>query len=110
MKRASRVRRWLYIVITLVVLFTLVGFFVVPPIARSQLEKRLSAKLGRSVTLEKLRLNPYALSLTLENFAILEQDNATPFLGWRRLFVNLDGWNSIWREWTASEIALDGFH
>ena len=110
MKRASRVRRrrWISIVVILVVLFTLVGFFVIPPIARSQLETRLSAQLGRRVTVEKVRLNPYTMAVTLENFAILEADNTTKFLGWRRLFVNADPWSS-WKEWVVSEIALDGF-
>src|SRR5687768_7572576 len=108
MKRPSRVRRWITIGAILLILFTLVGFFVVPPIVRSQLEKRLSAQLGRRVTVEKVRLNPYTMAMTLEKFAILETDNTTKFLGWRRLLVNADPWSS-WKEWVVSEIALDGF-
>src|SRR5215212_6258466 len=109
MKRASRVRRWLYLAGCLLLLFTLVGFFIVPPIAKSQLEKRLSAALGRRVTIDKVKLNPYALSVTLEKFAILEANSTAPFLGWRRLYVNVDAWSSLWREWVVSEIALEGF-
>ncbi|MGH7946559.1 MAG: DUF748 domain-containing protein, partial [Opitutaceae bacterium] len=92
----------------LVALYTVVGFFVVPPIARSQLEKRLSAELGRRVTVEKVRLNPYAMSVTLEKLAVLEADNTTPFVAWRRLFVNADPCSS-WKEWVVKEIELDGF-
>src|SRR5690348_4511869 len=99
MKRASRVRRWLYVTVILVFLFTIGGFFVIPPIAKSQLQKRLSAELGRQVTVEKIRVNPYALSVTLEKFAILEKDNPGTFVGWRRLYVNVDGLASLWREW-----------
>lgn len=110
MKRASRarIRRWVTFGIIAFIVYTVVGFFVIPPIARSQLEKRLSAQLGRRVTVEKVRLNPFVSSVTLEKFAILEQDNAAPFLGWRRLYVNADPLSS-WKEWVVSEIMLEDF-
>ena len=73
----------------------------VPPIARSQLQKRLSAQLGRRVTVEKIKLNPFVASVTLEKFSILEADNATPFLGWQKLYVNADPLSS-WKEWVVT--------
>ena len=110
MKRATRarVRRWFTVAAIVLILYTVVGFFVVPPIARAQLQKRLSAELGRRVSVEKVRVNPFALSVTLEKFSILESDNTAPFLGWRRLYVNVDPFSS-WKEWVVSEINLDGF-
>jgi hypothetical protein len=108
MKRRSRVRRRISVVATLVILFTLIGFFVVPPIARSQLEKRLSAQLGRQVKVERLKMNPYSASVTLENFSILEADKTTPFVGWRRVYVNADPLLS-WKEWVVKEIVVEGF-
>lgn len=93
----------------LVGLFTVVGFFVLPPIVKSQLEQRLSAELGRRVTVEKVRVNPYALSLALENFAIRERDGTTTFLAWRRLYVNFDALSSLAGEWVLSDVTLDGF-
>lgn len=109
MKIAPRFRRWLLIAGALLLLFTVTGFFILPPILKSQIEKRLSAELGRRVTVEKVRLNPYALSLTLENFAISEKDGSASFVGWRRLYVNVEALASLWREWAVHEIALDGF-
>lgn len=91
------------------VLFTVVGFLVLPPVVKSQLEKRLSAELGRRVTVGKVRMNPYVLSLTLENFAMQEADGTTLFLGWRRLHVNFDAWSSLRGEWVLGEILLDDF-
>lgn len=107
MKSSTRKRLW--IAAALVVLYTIVGFFVLPPIVRSQLEKRASAELGRRVTVERVRLNPYALSLTLEGLTVFEPDGKTRFVGWRRLYVNFGAIGSIWGEWVLSEIALDGF-
>ncbi len=109
MKSKSRLLRRLTIIAALAVLFTLLGFFALPPLVKSQLEQRLSATLGRRVTVEKVRLNPYALTLTLENFAIREADGTSPFLGWRRLYVNFEALASIWDSWVLGEIALDGF-
>ena len=109
MKPASKLRRRLLIVVGLIALYTVIGFFLAPVIVKSQLEKRLSAELGRNVTVEKVRTNPYAISLTLENFAIRERDGTSKFVDWRRLYVNVDVWHSIWSAWSLSEIDLDGF-
>lgn len=109
MKPASKLRRRLLIFAGVIAFYTLAGFFLAPVILKSQLEKRLSAELGRRVTVEKVRLNPYAISVTLENFAIQEQDGTSRFLGWRRLYVNADVWTSIWSAWSVTELDLDGF-
>jgi hypothetical protein len=95
--------------IGLVALYTVTGFFILPPIVRSLAEKRLTAELGRRVTIEKLRLNPYTLSVTVENFAVREQDGTTLFVGWKRLYANFGAWASIRREWVLSEVNLEGF-
>lgn len=64
------------------------GFFVVPPIARSVAAKQLSELLGREVKIAKIRLNPFALSLAVEGFEILEADRSKTFVGFSRLYVN----------------------
>ena len=109
MKPASALRSRLLILTALVALFTITGFFILPPIIKSQLEKRLSATLGRRVTVEKIRLNPYTLTLTLENFAIQDQAGAATFVGWKKLHVDFDALGSLRGEWLLSEIALHGF-
>lgn len=109
MKITRSVRRGGLIALTLIALFTIAGFFILPPIVKTQLEKRLSAELGRRVTVGRIRLNPYALSVTVENFAIQERDGKALFLGWRRLYVNADALSSLRGEWVVSEIGLDGF-
>jgi hypothetical protein len=107
---SPRRRRWPWILGTLFVLFTVTGFFVAPPIIKSQLEKRASEALGRTVTVGKVRVNPYAMSLTLEDFDIRLRDNRGSFLGWKRLYVNFDPLASVLGTWTFGAIELDGFH
>ncbi len=108
--KAPRPRTWLIVAGVVLVVFTVVGFFVLPPIVKSQAEQRLSKELGRSVTLGKVKINPYALSVTVENFDIREKDGSSSFLGWDRLYVNFDALSSLTGDWVLSEVDLDGFH
>jgi hypothetical protein len=78
---SPRGRRALWITATLLVLFTVTGFFILPPILKTQLVKRLSAEPGRPVTIGKVRLNPYALSVTLENLEVGKRDATGSFCG-----------------------------
>ncbi|HZZ20778.1 MAG TPA: DUF748 domain-containing protein, partial [Opitutaceae bacterium] len=93
-----------------VILFGLVGFLVLPPIIKGQLEKRLTAELGRTVTVGKVRVNPFALSLTLDDLDIAQKDGPGTLVGWKRLYVRFDALLSIAGEWVIGDIELDGFH
>ena len=106
----SRVRRNLKIAAVIIAVFTITGFFIVPPIVKSQLEKRASAVLGRTVTVGKVRFNPYTLALTLENFDVRLKEGNGSFLGWNRLYVNFDALASLTGDWVIGEVELDGFH
>jgi len=102
-----RRRRWLKFscVVAGLILF---GFFGLPPIIRAQAIKHLSAALHREVSIDKIRLNPLALSITIEGLAIKDRD-AGPFTGWKRLYVNFDSFSLFTGEWRFQEITLDGF-
>jgi len=105
-----RLRRNLRITATVIVLYTVAGFFIAPPVIKSQMQKRLSTMLGRTVTVEKVRFNPYTLSLTLENFDIRTKSGDASFVGWARLYANFGAMASLTGDWVLSEIELDGFH
>lgn len=96
---------------TIVVLvFGIVGFFVLPPIVKAQLEKQMTAQLGRTVTVGKVHINPFALSLTLDDLDVREKDGSGSFVGWKRLYVRFDALLSIAGEWVIGDVELDGFH
>lgn len=109
MRPSSRLRRWLLVTSIALVIFALVGFFALPPIVRAQLEKRASAELGRTVTVERVRLNPFALSLTLEKFAVREKEGPATFIRWDRLYVNFEAFASFTGDWVLGAVELDGF-
>ena len=108
-KRRSRTRRrrW-FIAGGVVAGLLLFGFVGLPPIIRSQAIKHLSAALHREVAIEKIRLNPLTLSVTIEGLDIKDRDGGA-FTKWKRLYVNFDSFSLFTGEWRFQEIALDGF-
>ena len=68
-------------------LYTLVGFILFPWVLHRELEKRLSATLHREVTIQKVRANPFSLSVTISGFLVKDRDGS-PFISWERLFVD----------------------
>jgi len=89
-----------------VALFALVGFLVAPPIVRRVAEKQLGQLLGRRVSIARVRINPFALSVTVEGFEVYEPDRTTPFLGFGRLYVNAQLASVYRRAPVIKEIAL----
>jgi len=73
----------------IVVFIAVTGFLVAPPIVRWQAEKRLSAELDRAVTIEKVSINPFALSATLAGLRVKERDGSVDVLGFDSLYARL---------------------
>jgi uncharacterized protein involved in outer membrane biogenesis len=94
--RTPRARKILWWVLGLLVFFALVGFLVLPPIVKSQLEQELSKALHRTVTVEAVRMNPFAPSVTVRGFAARERSGDALFVTFEELYVNA-AWTSIFR-------------
>ncbi len=86
-------------------LYTIIGFFVLPAIIKSQLLKRLPPIVLRPVSIEQVRVNPYALSLTLRGFAIKET-NGDNFISFDELYVNFQLSSIFRRKFTFAEISV----
>ena len=99
-----RFRKLVYWAVGLVLVYTIVGFFVLPPIIRSVAEKRLSQELGRAVTIEKVKINPYALSTTIRGLLIKDKDGE-PFLSWDEVYVNFEAISFFGHPWVFKEIS-----
>jgi len=69
--------------------FTLVGFFVLPPILKSILTKKLSENLHRPVTISQIKINPYALSIAVRGLTIKEKDSSETFVSFDEFFLDL---------------------
>jgi outer membrane protein OmpA-like peptidoglycan-associated protein len=85
---AFSVIKWLGLfVIGLFLAYVIVGFWVVPPLLKPKLENELSRQIGRNVSIGDIRLNPLALSSTI-NKLIVYEINGEPFAGFEELFID----------------------
>jgi uncharacterized protein involved in outer membrane biogenesis len=71
-----------------VVVFAIVGFLALPLVVRPALERNLSAALDRKVTIERLKINPFALSATLSGISVGERGEGPPMLTVPELYAN----------------------
>ncbi|NPU83708.1 MAG: DUF748 domain-containing protein [Syntrophaceae bacterium] len=73
----------------LFVILMVSSYFLVPPILKSVLVKKLSESLHREVTLERIHFNPFTLALSVQGFGIRERGGTESFVSFQELFVNL---------------------
>jgi len=72
----------------LLALYAILGFLVAPPIVRSQLERALTEELGRMVTIERVRINPFAFSASVHGFRVKERDGGADAIAFEDLYAN----------------------
>ena len=94
-KLRPRLKKILIGLVIFFVVFTLVGFFVIPPILKSILIKKLSENLHREVAITQIKVNPYTLSLTVRGFQVKDRGSSETFLSFDELFVNLQSFSVL---------------
>jgi hypothetical protein len=101
-----RLRLWLAIGAALVLLYTAIGFWLVPAVARDQLTQWATAELGgRQASVEALRFNPYTLRLEAEQLRLAEADGA-PLVAVGQLVVEMQWRSIVRRAWSFAEIRI----
>ncbi len=93
-------------VVALFIFFTIAGFFAVPPLLKHLLIKNLSTELNRDVSIIKIKVNPYDLTITVSGFAVKEKGTAEVFLSFEELFANVQAISIFKRAIVVSEIRL----
>ena len=78
-----------------VALIALVGFLVLPPVVRWQIEKQASKALHRKTTVASVRINPFTLSISVRGLAIADRETGGPFVSFGELFVDAQSL-SVW--------------
>lgn len=89
----------------LLLLYTLLGFMVLPPVIRVVAVKQLSKQLDRDVSIRQVRLNPFALSTTIRGLLIKDK-NGEPFISWDEVYVNLQLSSFFSHPWVFKEIRV----
>ncbi|MEJ0008751.1 MAG: hypothetical protein WDM77_20915 [Steroidobacteraceae bacterium] len=103
---ARRLLIWSTIVLLLVALYAVAGFYGVPALIRSQGTAFVTQKYQRTLQLGDIHFNPFTLELEIRDFAFPDLDGK-PMLGAQRLYVNLQ-LASLWnRGATFKDIQLE---
>jgi uncharacterized protein involved in outer membrane biogenesis len=106
-----RLRRYAGIAVLVYAVYALAVVYLVPPIARQQVQKRLGAALRRPVTVHGIFLNPFTLRLTVQGLEVWEPDGLTPFAGASRIEVNHALLlSALQRGVVVSSVRVDGPH
>jgi len=90
----------------LIAAYAAAGFFLVPYLARSAIEKYVTHDLQRHVAIGKITFNPFTLTTEIHTFALSEADSS-PIASFDFLRVNFQISSIIFRAWTFKEIRLD---
>ena len=104
--------RWLFrpsrlaiLALSLVFIYTFVGFFLVPYLIQAYAIPAIAEKLKRPVLVKEVQLNPFALSLRVTGLEIRESDQSA-LLGFDEFFVNLQASSLIRRAYVFDTIRL----
>ena len=101
---SPRQRKLVLWIVGLLLFYTIFGFLILPPIIRSVAVKVLSKQLDREVSIQKIKLNPFALSTTVDGLLIKEKDGS-PFISWDEVYVNFQLSSFFGKAWVFKEIS-----
>jgi uncharacterized protein involved in outer membrane biogenesis len=107
-RKRPRLKKGLIGALIFLLLFTITGFFVVPPVLKSVLIKKLSERLHREVAIQKISVNPFLLSLDIKGVVVKDREKSGIFFSFDGLYTNLQT-ASIWKGGPIlKEIKLEG--
>ncbi len=90
MRIEGRTRNILVGMATAVVLYTVVGFWVLPPLVKRIAVEKLTEALHRQAAIRAIEINPYTLSLTVKGFSLKERSGPGVFVSFDEIYVNLE--------------------
>ena len=103
-ERFRKILRWSLI---LFVVYTITGFLILPPVVRSVLQNKLSEKLRRTVTIQKVKINPFMLSADIKGFEIKDLKGPETFVSFDELYVNLQSMSIFRKGVIVSELRIN---
>lgn len=105
-RRAWHRRRWLIGAAAALLLYTLIGFLLVPALVRHYVPKIAAEQFQRQAAVGEVRFNPFLFTLEAKDFAFREADGAG-IAGFGRLFVDFELASLARWAWTFAEIRVE---
>ncbi|MGH7845795.1 MAG: DUF748 domain-containing protein, partial [Candidatus Binatia bacterium] len=84
--RTRKIGIW---VISIIVAIGVLGALIAPPLIRQKLASELSKTLHREVSIQQIRINPYAMSATVRGFLVKDRQGPAAAVSFDELYVNL---------------------
>ncbi len=104
---ANRLHRLAVVVAGCLVLYTLLGFFLLPRIIQHVAVSTLSEQLHRQASIKGVRFNPYLLSCELSGLSIAKQSGQGSWIALDRLLVNLQASSLFKQALVVSQLTID---
>ncbi len=101
-----KIKRWIKFLLIGLVVFVAITFLVLPPIAKSYIQKHSKEWFGRSVSLEAVKFNIFNGSVTLKGFRLYEKDDTSVFVSFESLYVNSALLKCVYGNYELTEITL----
>ncbi|MEM6576070.1 MAG: DUF748 domain-containing protein [Pseudomonadota bacterium] len=101
--------RWKWtgvVVLSLFVLYCVAGFFIAPSQLKKQLISQAKEQAGVDLSVEKVKVNPLVLSVTLEKLATQDREGRD-LIAADRIYVNAQLWPLIQRNITLKSLVLE---
>jgi hypothetical protein len=85
-RRTRKIAIW---AVSIFVGFGILLGLVAPPLLRGKIAETLSDKLHRQVSIEQIRINPYAMTVAIRGFLMKQRDGQSAAVSFDELLVNL---------------------
>jgi hypothetical protein len=82
-------RRSCIAALSIIILYGVFGFFILPYVIQSQAKQFVADKLHRTLSIEKIEINPFTLQATIHNLKLMEPHGEKIFIGFETLTVNV---------------------
>jgi uncharacterized protein involved in outer membrane biogenesis len=108
--RHPKLRRRLALAAAVVAIYALIGFVGAPPLVRSLLASKLTAALQRPTTVERVAVNPFALSVRVRGLKVREPRSNETFVSLDDLYANFSVSSLFHLAPVVQELRLAGLH
>ncbi|MBN2332130.1 MAG: DUF748 domain-containing protein [Deltaproteobacteria bacterium] len=87
--KPTSIQKAVILAVAAVLFYTLGGFFLLPPLVKHLAVKNITRALHRQTAINQVKINPYLLTCTIDEFKIQKQASTDAWITCDQLFVNL---------------------
>lgn len=98
------------IILAALCILVIVALKVAPGIAKNYVVDHSEELIGRKMKIENVSFSPLSFTVTVDDFAIYENDGTTPFVAFEKFRINLNPTRLISKDISVSEIFLKGLY